>query len=87
MVGSCTYACAIGEGTSGWLNQPTRNQESVGRCRMPRTSNVRAGLRVRGTFELTDPGVRYYSNERSTGFVFLYDDARTRNRGAESSER
>lgn len=54
---------------------------------MPRTTNIRAGLRVRGAFELTDPDVRYYANERSTGFVFVYDDARITNRGGDYSER
>jgi hypothetical protein len=49
---------------------------------MPRTTNVRAGLLIRGTLGLTDLGLRYYANERSTGFVYVYDDRRVTDRVA-----
>jgi hypothetical protein len=63
-----------------------QNWESAGGSYIiPRTSNVRAILHVRGTSELTDLGLRYCANEWSIGFVD--DDARVTNHDGEYSER
>jgi hypothetical protein len=62
-----------------------RNWESAGGSYIiPRTSNVRAILHVRGTSELTDLGLRYCANE-SIGFV--NNDAPVTNHDDEYSER
>jgi len=55
-------------------------REVTGGCRMPRTTNVKAVLRLRGTSKHT--GLQYCANERLIGFV-----AELRRTGNESRRR
>jgi hypothetical protein len=73
----------LGEGIGGWLVPGSGLNRGV--CKMPRTSNVRVDLRLRGTSKLTELEVRYCANERSIAFVG--DDARVTNHGGNYSER
>lgn len=44
-------------------------ESAGGGCKTPRTSNVRADLRLQGTLKITEHGLRYCANKRSIAFV------------------